>query len=254
MKPDELKQEQVALYGAGEYYALSAVLAPAAQELVDAVGIERGTRVLDVGAGDGNAALAAAARGAAVVATDLSPLQVDRGRARTSAAGAVVDWVVADAEDLPFRKKSFDAVVSSFGAVFAPDPSAAAGELCRVCRAGGLVGLTAWPPDALMGRLAAAVRERVPEFPDVEHGWGREATARQILQPYADVTRCKRLRLAWDPAARGAAGASDCAAAYTSARLPADEISEIRQRVAAPFMQPDGTLRADYLLVVARVR
>lgn len=254
MHDDELKREQELLYAAGEYSALSAVLAPAAEELVEAAGVRAGDRVLDVAAGDGSAALAAAARRASVVATDLSPVQVERGRARSADADAAVEWQVADAEALPFAKASFDVVVSSFGAVFAPDPIAVAGELCRVCRPGGTVALTAWPPDSLMGRLTAAIRERLPSFPDPEHGWGVEATARRFLDPDADVVQCERRTLRWDPAARAAAGAADCAAAYAGARMPLEELGAIRQEIAPAFEQPDGTLRAEYLLIVAQVR
>lgn len=254
MLDDDLKREQELLYAAGEYSALSAVLAPAAADLVAAAGVVAGDRVLDVAAGDGSAALVAAARGASVVATDLSPVQVARGRARSAAEAAAVAWQVADAEALPFPKASFDVVLSSFGAVFAPDPFAAAGELSRVCRPGGAVALTAWPPDALMGRLTAAIRERLPSFPDPEHGWGVEASARRFLDPYADVVRCERRTLRWDPKVRGAAGAADCAAAYAGARMPLEELGAIRQEIASAFEQPDGTLRAEYLLIVARVR
>lgn len=252
--PKALKQEQAALYEAGEYSALSAVLAPAAQELVAASGVGPGDRVLDVAAGDGSVALAAAAAGALVVATDLSQVQVERGGARTAAAGKSIEWQVADAEALPFPDESFNAVLSSFGAVFAPDPALAAAELCRVCRRGGSVGLTAWPHDSMMGRLTAAVRELLPSFPDREHGWGDESTARSFLEPHADVVRCERLALRWDPSVRGAAGAADCAAAYLAGRVSPEQLGAARQALATEFGQPDGSLRAEYLLLVARRR
>lgn len=248
------KHEQAALYAGGEYFALSAVLEPAAEALVDAAGVGPQHAVLDVAAGDGNAAIAAARRGARVVATDLSPAQVERGRARTAALGLDVGWRSADAESLPFADDAFDRVVSSFGAVAAPDAARTAAELCRVCRPGGSVALTAWPPDSFMGRLVETVRALVPEFPDPEHGWGVEAIARRYLEPHADVTRCERRTLPWDPHARAAAGAADFTAVYLGARVPADELQRLRRRVAADFLEPDGTLRADYLLVVARVR
>lgn len=230
------------------------MLAPAATELVAAAGLRGGDRVLDVAAGDGSVALAAAALGASVVATDLSAVQVERGRARAAAAGTAIEWQVADAEALPFPDEAFDAVLSSFGAVFAPDPPLAAAELCRVCRRGGSVGLTAWPHDSMMGRLTAAVRELVPSFPDREHGWGTESTARRFLEAHADVVRCERLALRWDPSVRGAAGAEDCAAAYLADRIPLEKLGAVRQAVASEFEQPDGTLRAEYLLLVARPR
>src|SRR5437867_11289373 len=117
---------------------------PAARELVDACAVSAGQEVLDVAAGTGNAAALAAAEGARVVASDFAPRQVERGRARTGAEGLDVEWVVADAEDLPFEDASFDCVFSVFGAQFPPRPERVAAELFRVLRPGGTLGMANW--------------------------------------------------------------------------------------------------------------
>lgn len=222
--------------------------------------MEAGDVVLDVGAGDGNVALAAARRGATVVATDLSPVQVERGRARCEAEGVFVEWQTADAEALPFRDAQFTRVLSAFGAVFAPDPEAVARELCRVCGPGGVVALTAWPPTGFMGEVTAVARNAAPpgvSFPDVELEWGVEEVARDRLSRHAADVTCEWRSLEWDPAVRAAAGASDCAAAYFREHLPAAlelTVAAERESVVRRFTTADRRIRADYLLIVARVR
>src|SRR5215212_3686599 len=113
----------------GDYNPIADLLRPAAQALLDGCAISAGQEVLDVAAGTGNLALLAAEEGAAVVASDLTPEMVEKGRARTEAAGVDVEWVVADAEDLPFEDDRFDCAGSVFGAMFAPRPELAAREM-----------------------------------------------------------------------------------------------------------------------------
>jgi len=247
------------LYAAGEYYGLSAVLAPAAEVLVAAAEVAAGDRVLDVAAGDGNVALAAAARAAQVAATDLSEVQVQRGRARCERAGSAVAWSTADARRLPFRDGSFDHVLSAFGAVLAPDPQVVARELFRVCVPGGVVALTAWPRDSYMGTLTSAFADLLGEaaIPDRDHGWGDEATVRARLAPYATQLALRRHTLAWDPVVRAAAGAADCAGAYLRSRVAADRLGDVaatRDAVESRFRTADGLIAASYAVIVARAR
>ena len=98
----QFKERQAEAWGLGDYSSLSRVLEPAARELCDACAVSAGQEVLDVAAGDGNFALACASEGASVVASDLAPAMVEAGRARTDAEGYDVEWVLADAEELPF--------------------------------------------------------------------------------------------------------------------------------------------------------
>jgi SAM-dependent methyltransferase len=257
---DFVKAAQRELYAAGEYWALSHVLFPAAEAVVDATAVGRGARVLDVAAGDGNSALVAAERGAEVVAVDLSPVQAERGRRRSEAAGAQVEWHVADAEALPFGDAAFTHVVSVFGVVFAPRPDVAVAELFRVCAPDGVVALTAWVDGGLMAEATESVRRRSrpgDPFPDLELGWGREATLRERLGRHADAVEVEERALVFDPTVRAAAGASDCGAAYLTAHLDADELAALqadREAIAARHAGPDGIPEARYLLAVARRR
>ena len=219
--------------------------------------VDDGDAVLDVAAGDGNVALAAARRGARVVATDLSPVQVRRGEARCAREGVDVEWRTADAERLPFADAVFDRVLSAFGVVAAPDPEAAAAELFRVCRPNGIVGLTAWPHGSYMGALAVAIRDAVGDavYPDPDLGWGDEEVVRARLHRHAETVTVTRRALEWDPAVRGSAGSADFAAAYFVARLSAQSIPklvETRDAVDRRFRAEDGLIRAEYVVGLAR--
>ncbi|HEY6781460.1 MAG TPA: class I SAM-dependent methyltransferase, partial [Thermoleophilaceae bacterium] len=112
MDADAIKAGQRDMWGKGDYSMLSRILRPAAEALCDACAVSAGQEVLDVAAGDGNFALACAAEGASAIASDLSPGMVARGRARAEAEGYDVEWLEADAEQLPFEADRFDCVGS----------------------------------------------------------------------------------------------------------------------------------------------
>src|SRR3954468_16150249 len=115
-----LKARHRAMWASGDYPSMVETwLLPLGPRLVEACGIGPGMRVLDVGAGTGNASIPAAQAGAEVTASDLTPELLEAGRARADAQGARLDWVEADAERLPFADASFDVVMSSIGAMFA---------------------------------------------------------------------------------------------------------------------------------------
>jgi SAM-dependent methyltransferase len=259
-EPDAVKLAQRELYEAGEYHALSAALEPAAAVLVEVTGVDERALVLDVAAGDGNVALAAVRRGATVFACDLSAVQVERGRHRTEQAGARVEWAGGDAEALPWPDASFTHVLSAFGAVFAPRPYLAATELFRVCRPGGRVAVTAWPPDSLMGEATALARRLTPagrRFPDLELGWGDPLTVRARLAQHGDVLLVERRVLPWDPAVRGSAGEADCAASFLRDRLDerrAEAFAQARAEIVRRHTTAEGTVTVEYLLAAATKR
>ncbi len=151
------------MYSMGDYSYLSQLFAPSAEALVDATGVTARTRVVDVAAGDGNCALAAARRGAVVTATDITRAQVELGRRRSEREGFAVTWLEADAEALPFPDRDFDVVLSAFGFIYAPRPEVVVGEALRVLRPGGAVGFTAWTPEGYVGRLNVLAHEYLSE-------------------------------------------------------------------------------------------
>src|SRR5215831_19445910 len=134
-------------------------------ELVAACGIRAGDRVLDVAAGSGNTTLRAAEAGATVVASDLTPENFAAGRLAAQRAGLPIDWVEADAEGLPFADAEFDVVTSSVGAMWAPDHQRVADELLRVCRPGGTIGVTTFPPEGMAADIFGVVAPYMPAPP-----------------------------------------------------------------------------------------
>jgi ubiquinone/menaquinone biosynthesis C-methylase UbiE len=187
MDLDQLKQRTREQWSRGNYPALAELLEPAARALVDACAISAGQEVLDVAAGSGNLAVLAAREGAAVVASDLSPHMVELGCERTAGEGLAVEWVEADAEELPFEDGRFDCVASVFGAMFAPRPERAAAELFRVTRPGGTVGLATWPPGGFSAGIFELGAKYSPGPEDVPPPilWGDEAVVRERLEGHA---------------------------------------------------------------------
>jgi SAM-dependent methyltransferase len=170
-------------------------LLPIGPRLVEASGIGPGVRVLDVAAGTGNASLPAAAAGADVTASDLTPELLDAGRARAEPAGLELDWVEADAENLPFEDESFDVVISAIGVMFAPHHQAAADELVRVCRPGGTIGLLCWTPEGMIGDLFRTMGGFNPPPPAGVQPpplWGSEAHVHELFGDRVDFTELTR--------------------------------------------------------------
>ncbi len=149
-------------WGDGDYAVTAAALAPTAEVLVDAVAAGPATALVDVACGTGNAALAAAARGAAVTGIDASERLVEQARERAAAAGLEARFLAGDAGALPLPDAGFDAAVSAFGVIFAPDPAAALAEMVRVTRPGGTIGLTSWAAEGPIIEAGRALREAFP--------------------------------------------------------------------------------------------
>ena len=139
------------MWSLGEYRDVARYLQPHAEALAVAADIRPGTEVLDVAAGNGNFAIAAAQRGAHVTASDLTPKMIELGRARTAAEGLDISWQEADAEQLPFADDRYDVVASVFGAMFAPRPERVAAELFRVIKPGGLVAMANYAHGGFLG-------------------------------------------------------------------------------------------------------
>jgi len=157
-----IKLRQQATWASGDFAVIGVTLQIVGESLAEAVDIRAGERVLDVAAGNGNATLAAARRFAAVTSTDYVPELLDKGRARAAAEGLQVNFRTADAEDLPFEDGSFDAALSTFGAMFTPDHTRPAREMLRVVRAGGRIGLSNWTPEGFIGQLFKVIGTYIP--------------------------------------------------------------------------------------------
>lgn len=193
---NELKAKHRSMWASGDYPSMvETFLLPLGPRLVEACGIEPGMRVLDVAAGTGNAAIPAAAQGATVVASDLTPELFEAGRARAEAEGVELEWVEADAENLPFEDAGFDVVISSIGVMFAPHHKAAADELVRVCRPGGTIGLLSWTPEGMIGGLFRTIGPFAPAPPPGAQPpplWGGEEHLRALLGDRVELGTLER--------------------------------------------------------------
>ncbi len=174
------KRVERLIWSSGNYAAVAQLIVEPALALVYSAEIAPGMDVLDVATGTGNVAIAAAKRGGSVVGVDLTPELLGQARARADAAGVTVDWREGDADRLAFADDSFDRVLSTFGVQFAQDPHAAAAELVRVCRPGGLIGVCSWTPDGVPGRYIELLKGRLNPRGDGRSStdWGREKAVR----------------------------------------------------------------------------
>jgi len=189
-----IKQRQQATWASGDFSVVGITLQIVGESLAEAVDVRAGERVLDVAAGNGNATLAAARRFADVTSTDYVPALLERGRDRARADGLKIDFQVADVEDLPFADGSFDVVLSTYGAMFAPDHARTAREMLRVTRGGGRIGLANWTPGGFIGQLFKVIGAYVPPPAGLRSPalWGTEPHLVELFGPQAADIRCTR--------------------------------------------------------------
>jgi SAM-dependent methyltransferase len=178
-----LKQRQNATWSSGDYSVIGTTLQIVGETLAEACDIKFDERVLDIAAGNGNATLAAARRGAQVTSTDYVPALLERGAERAHAERLNVTFRAADAEALPFEDQSFDVILSTFGAMFSPDHQRVANEMTRVCRAGGRIGFSNWTPEGFIGQLFKTLGRRLPPPQGLQSPalWGVESHIHELF-------------------------------------------------------------------------
>ena len=264
---DPIKTRHRAMWALGDYDRVATeVVAGLGPVLVTASGIGPGDEVLDVAAGSGNASLAAAATGAHVTATDLTPELLQIGRDRAAEQGWDITWQQADAEHLGFADGAFDAVLSCVGVMFAPFHQPVADELVRVTRPGGTIALINWTPAGFIGRLFAALKPFVPAAPDgATPGplWGDEGHVRSLLGTSVDELQAQRRTLRVGRFDSGAQLRDFFATFYgptiAAYRNVADDDARTADLDAAiidladRFGAAGGEMEWEYLLVTARV-
>ena len=180
-----IKTRQQKTWASGDFAVIASRIVLASELLADAADLRAGWKVLDVACGNGNATLAAARSGTHALGIDYVSELLEGGRGRAMAEGLDVEFRLGDAEDLPVPDASFDAVLSVFGAMFAPDHQRAADEIIRVTRPGGTVGLASWTPDGFIGEMFAVITRHVPGPPGVPSPmlWGTDQHLSGLFGP-----------------------------------------------------------------------
>ena len=179
-----IKERQQKAWSVGDYSKIGVIFVIVAEMLCESMDLRSGRRVLDVATGHGNAALAAARRFCEVIGIDYVPDVLEDGRKRSAAEGLEVDFRVGDAEEIPFPDASFDYVLSTLGAMFAPDQEKTASELLRVCKPGGKIGMANFTPDGFAGELSKLAAKYQPPPPaglKPPFLWGTEGRLRELL-------------------------------------------------------------------------
>ena len=178
-----VKERMQKIWTSGDYARIGNPLVMMGELLCEAVDLRSGDEVLDVATGSGNTAISAARRFCGVTGMDLAPESIEHARRRAGAEGMEITFEVGDAEELPYPDASFDVVLSTIGVMFCPNQEKAAGELLRVCRPGGKIGLANWTPDGFTGTMLRTVGKHVPPPPGVKPPplWGTEERLQELF-------------------------------------------------------------------------
>ncbi len=180
---DQIKAGMRNTWMAGDFGVVAKTIAGAGAEFIQRLGIPAGSRVLDIATGTGNLAVPLGRAGCVVTGVDIAPNLLVQARERAAAERLTIQFDEGDAEALPYADASFDAVVTMFGAMFAPRPEVVAAEMARVLKPGGLLGMANWNPGGFSGQMFKVGSKHAPPPPGVPPPvlWGDEATVRERL-------------------------------------------------------------------------
>ena len=180
---EALKTKLKATWVSGDFGKVAETFADGAAEFVERLNLKPGARVLDVACGSGNQSIPAARAGAKVTGVDIAPNLLEQARKWAENENLEIRFDEGDAENLPYADAEFDAVITMFGAMFAPRPERVAAELVRVCRPGGLIAMANWTPAGFVGQMFKIVGKHVPPPANMPSPllWGDEATVRERL-------------------------------------------------------------------------
>jgi SAM-dependent methyltransferase len=190
-----VRDVQQKTWSEGDFAMVAGLVMMVAEDLAEDLDIVPGERVLDVACGSGNGALAAARRAwGNTVGADFVPALLERGRERAATERLDVEFVEADATDLPFDDGEFEVVISIFGAMFAADQEKAAAELLRTCKPGGRIGMANWVPDSGVGKMFMTIAKHAPPPPGVNSPllWGTEERLRELFGDAISDLRVER--------------------------------------------------------------
>jgi ubiquinone/menaquinone biosynthesis C-methylase UbiE len=192
---DALKAKLRATWIAGDFGQIAKFLSAEGEKFINGLGLKPGMKVLDVACGTGNLSLPAARLGATVTGVDIAPNLLEQARAKAEAEGLKIKFDEGDAEALPYEDASFDAVVTMYGAMFAPRPELVAAELKRVCKPGGIIAMANWTPAGFIGQMFKASTAYLPPPPGMTSPvlWGKDDVVRERLDGVSKVETRPRI-------------------------------------------------------------
>ncbi len=195
----EVNTEQEPIWASGDYSVIAETFVLMGEELCEAVDLHANQRVLDVATGSGNTALAAARRWCQVTGIDYVPALLERARERAIAERLPITFLPGDAQHLSFPDATFDIVLSTIGAMFAPNQDQVAAELLRVCRSGGKIGMANWTPEGLYGQIFQTIEKYIPSAADVRSPmlWGTEERVRELFGDHVTSLRLQKRNFLW---------------------------------------------------------
>ncbi|MEI6084937.1 MAG: class I SAM-dependent methyltransferase [Verrucomicrobiota bacterium] len=191
-----VKVRQKAMWESGDFGEVAKTIVPVAEEFLGRLPLRPGMRVLDVACGSGNLAMIAARQGCVTKGVDIAANLIAQAQSRAAAERLDIEFIEGDAEALPYADGEFDAVVTMFGAMFAPRPAAVASELFRVTKPGGFVAMANWTPTGFIGAMFDVFKKHLPPPPAGVPStmlWGQDAAVRERLAAFADVKLERRI-------------------------------------------------------------
>ncbi len=239
VQPHNERPAKVWSSGGADYDRISYGIADALEHCVLRLDPRPGERILDLATGTGWASRLVARRGAVVTGVDIAEDLLTVARAHADRDGLSIRYERGDAEQLPFEDGAFDAVISTFGVMFASRPEVAAAEMARVCRKGGRLALTTWDVAGNVFRMFTVMRAYMAPppspAPPSPFEWGRRERLEQWLSGDFDLRfeqatsfyREPTAEAAWDTFSRG----------YGPTRMLAQSLPPDRQEA----------LRADFI-------
>ena len=247
----------------GELYEeFSRGLAGAIDHCIARLRIRPGDRVLDLACGTGWASRAVACTidGARVTGVDIAHGLIESAKKIAQGSRLDIEYEIGDAERLPCGDVSFDAVISSFGIMFASRPEAAAQELTRIVRRGGRFGILAWKPDGTAFEMFKVMEPHLPVSPSPvpsPFAWGRREWVKELLGAGWEVRFEEGVSPFLAPSAEDAWEiwiASYGPTKTLAASLPADRREEFKREMIAfhrRFATELGVFKPrDYLLAI----
>jgi SAM-dependent methyltransferase len=253
-----------AMWGGGgrAYDVISRSIAPAIEHCVTRLDPQPGEQIADIATGTGWASRLLARSGAQVIGVDIADGMLTAAREIASEQGLMIDYQLGDAEALPFDDGAFDAVVSTFGVMFAPDQSRATAELARVCKRGARLAIAAWTPDSTAVKLRQVLQPFMsppPSPPPSPFVWGTREWLTGTLghdfrlasEEGTVISRFASVEASWEAYFNGFGPVRAVAAALSAKRL--EEMRQAFMQWMAQFRTDIGiALPIDYLVTVGQ--